>query len=394
MNPGCVRPCPDEGPGSGAAERAASGPSRALRERAPTHLANAAAMAAPAELTGASRDCTVSVRVVQGLLEAAEQVGIARAQLLEAARLHPRKWDAAETRIAMSDVYRLCELAMDLTRDPAFALHWAERLGDSTFVPISHLIAHSATLRQGFQSLAHFYRLLSDQPRHEVVEHGDKVTVRVLRLGCESLRVQRFCTEMMVVGFLRLLRHFCRSARPERVIFDYPAPPYEAEYLRVFGPCVFFEQRFTGIVFDRALLDAPAPYKDDDVHDALQALAEQRLLRITQRTPYALRVREFLVRQDWRQGADMQRVARALGLSVRSLRRRLADEGKSYSEIESDALATVAKHLLRDKQRTIQETAYEMGFADASSFHRAFKRWTGTTPSAFRQAQHGQHEAE
>jgi AraC-like DNA-binding protein len=52
--------------------------------------------------------------------------------------------------------------------------------------------------------------------------------------------------------------------------------------------------------------------------------------------------------------------------------------------VESDALATVARHFLRDKQLTIQETAYEMGFTNTSTFHRAFKRWTGTTPNASR----------
>ena len=83
----------------------------------------------------------------------------------------------------------------------------------------------------------------------------------------------------------------------------------------------------------------------------------------------------------------MNAAARALGLSVRSLRRRLAEEGRAYHDIASDALAAVAKQFLEDGQHTIQETAYEMGFSAPSTFHRAFKRWTGTTPTAYRQGQ-------
>jgi AraC-like DNA-binding protein len=83
----------------------------------------------------------------------------------------------------------------------------------------------------------------------------------------------------------------------------------------------------------------------------------------------------------------MSRVARTLGLSRRSLRRRLVSEGSSYKTIVKEALAIVAKHYLREKRLTIQETAYEMGFADTSTFHRAFKRWTGRTPSAYRETQ-------
>jgi AraC-like DNA-binding protein len=340
-----------------------------------------------AERMGATRESTVSIRVVSGLIEAVEQSGIARSQLLRAAQLAPEQLEASEARIPRSKVYRLCEVAMDLTNDPGLGLHWAERLSEGTFVPISHLIAHSASLRQGFASLAEFYRLLSDHASYQLVERDGKVTVYVDRLLGESLRVQRFTAEMMVVGFFRLIRNFRMHARPDCVSFAYREPDYHAEYARVFEQAVHFQQPFTGIVFDSALFDAPAPHKDEDVHEVLQALAKRRLLRITQRTPYAERVREHLVQHGSEPGQDMESVAHALGLSVRSLRRRLAAEGQSYADLVNEALAIVAKHMLRDKQRTIQETAFEMGFADTSSFHRAFKRWTGTTPGAYQEAQ-------
>jgi AraC-like DNA-binding protein len=79
----------------------------------------------------------------------------------------------------------------------------------------------------------------------------------------------------------------------------------------------------------------------------------------------------------------MNAVARSLGLSERSLRRRLADEGTTYNTIVSEALALIAKHLLQNKLLTIQEVSYRMGFADPKAFHRAFKRWTGETPTGF-----------
>jgi AraC-like DNA-binding protein len=169
--------------------------------------------------------------------------------------------------------------------------------------------------------------------------------------------------------------------------FAYAAPTYQAEYTRVFERAVLFEQPFTGIVFDRALLDLPAPHTDQDLHAAVRAVAERRLLEITQRTTFAQRVREYLVQKGGRHRTDMDEVARAVGLSVRSLRRRLTAEGSSYQAVASEALVVVAKHMLLHKQYTIQETAHAMGFSDARSFHRAFRRWTGATPSAYRRAQ-------
>jgi AraC-like DNA-binding protein len=330
---------------------------------------------------------TVSMRVVQALIGAVEQAGVARDELLRAAGLEAAQLEADEKRMTRSDVYRICELAIELTGDPALGLHWAERLTVNTFVPVSYLIAHSANLRTGFESLSRFARLLSDEPSYELIEQAGKLTVRCLGSDKESLRIQRFSAEMYLAGLYRVVRSFDLGARPERVSFAYAAPPYHEEYARVFDRPVHFEQPFTGIVFEQALLTSASPHRDQDIHDTLRALAERRMSRLTQGVPYALRARELLVQRGWPERMDMQTVARALGLSVRSLRRRLAAEGKSYSDIENDAFAIVAKQLLRDKRRTIQETAYDMGFSDTTTFHRAFKRATGTTPSKFRDDQ-------
>jgi AraC-like DNA-binding protein len=129
-------------------------------------------------------------------------------------------------------------------------------------------------------------------------------------------------------------------------------------------------------------MDTVSPYQDDDTHEALRTIAE-RHMSSSHKASVALRVREHLLQQRSGHRTEMSIVARALGLSVRSLRRRLADEGKSYSAVATDAFVMVAKHFLVDGQRSIQETAYEMGFSHCGAFHRAFKTWTGTTPRAF-----------
>lgn len=332
---------------------------------------------------GLKTGSTVSIRVMRALFEAVGQVGGPRLELLRATGLDADQLDDADARLPFGEIFRICELALDLTRDPALALHWGERLTSNSFVPVSHLISHAASLRQGFASLSQFERLLTDEPAFQLLEHGSQATLRCsLSLGSESARIQRFAAEMMLTGFFRLLRSFSPLARLARVSFIHPAPDYRAEYERIFEQPVYFEQPLNEFVFERVQLNAPSPYKDDDVHEALQTLAQDRIARLTQSTSYALRVRDFLVKQGWPKRTDMESVARGLGLSVRSLRRRLAAENKSYYDLENDALGIVARHFLRDRQLSIQETAYEMGFADTTAFHRAFKRWTGTTPSA------------
>jgi len=340
----------------------------------------------PAECANVPAESTVSVRVVRAMVEAVKQAGVPAARFLDFAQLAPEQLEAGEGRLPVSKVWALCELALDHTGDPALGLHWAESLGEGNFAPISNLLLNSATLRQGLALLSQFHRLLSDHVSHQLVERDDTATLEVAPLSGPSPRVQRFYSEMTVAGLSRLVRYIAAPEQPTRVCLAYAAPPYHAEYARICGGHVLFKQPFTGVVFDRALLDLPPPHKDQDVHQALLALAERRLLRITQRTPYVLRVHEHLIQQVNPLRVDMSAVARSLDLGIRALRQHLANEGKVYNEVADEAFAVVAKNLLREKRRTIQETAFEMGFSDASAFHRAFKRCTGTTPSAYREA--------
>lgn len=128
-----------------------------------------------------------------------------------------------------------------------------------------------------------------------------------------------------------------------------------------------------------------------DLRQALRRISERRVQRVTHSLPVSWRVREYLIEQGGKpRTADMPAVGRALGISTRSLRRRLHEEGVSFHDLAREASACVAKQLLQDKHWSIQEAAYEMGFAHTTTFHRAFRRWTGTTPNKFRQqAQHG-----
>jgi AraC-like DNA-binding protein len=242
-------------------------------------------------------------------------------------------------------------------------------------------------LRQALETMSTFERLLSDEPSIQISEDAHQVTVRCLRLHGEPASVQRLWAEMNMANLVRLLRPYGVHARLDRLCFAYAAPAHKREYGRIFGSAVRFDQAFTELVFDCRLMTTHSPHNDQEVYDALKALAERRMTKLIEEAPYALRARELLVQRWWASRCDMNSVARSLGLSVRSLRRRLAAEGKPYHAVEREALATVATHLLRDKRRTIRDIACEMGFSNAGTFHRAFRRWTGTTPSAYRKEQ-------
>jgi AraC-like DNA-binding protein len=356
-------------------------PPSALR----SHTSEGAPRLSPASTgpVGSTPEATVSMGLVRALLDALARQGVSRADVLDRAGLEPQRVDTPAARASRAELYRVTELALSLTNDPALGLRWAENVTDRTFAPLSHVIAHASSLRRGFELLAEFYPLLSDQVSYQVSETEEQVVLRApLPVGA-SEPVQRLTAELTLAGFWGFVRSFHPSASPIAVSFEYAAPAHRHEYSRWFNGKERFDQGETGIIFDRALLDLTSRYRDDEILEVMQKVAEQQLHQLVSGTPFAVRVRNHMAERATTERADMQSVARAMGLSERSLRRRLSAEETSFEALHTEAQGAAAKHLLAHQGRSIQEAAHEMGFSDASTFHRAFKRWTGMTPGAF-----------
>ena len=326
----------------------------------------------------------VSVAVARAMLDTACRSGIARAPLLAAARLSP-SWPAcAGARVPRSQVYALCEAALALSTDRALGLRWGEIVADQTFTVVSPLVTHAPTLGDAFGALLRFSKLLTDECGVQLLERNGRCVVQCPSLVAAPLPLRRLVTEMRVGGICRLIRSYCPTARLERVSFAYPSPSYHRQYTRAFDAAERFGCSANEIVFDAALMGVASERWESDLDEALRQVAERRLLSVLQQTPYAVRVREILTRDPTSHRLSMEGVATELEMSERSLRRYLMREGEAYPTIRTQAAVAVAARLLVEEGRTIQDTAYRMAFVDASSFHRAFKRWTGSTPREFR----------
>ncbi|MET0339458.1 MAG: AraC family transcriptional regulator [Polyangiales bacterium] len=332
----------------------------------------------------ALREQSVARSVLQGFAAVVERAGASSTDILRRARVEPLRHADATARVSMDRMYEACALALDLTANPALGLYWSAMLDVDAMLPVSHLVMHAKSPRDGLTAFARYHRLITDNRQCTLEESGSTATLRFDAFR-GTPQMQRFAAEVRVSVFLRFLHRY-RPRVPLIACFEHAAPSYAAEYVRVCGPNVRFAQPLTGIVVERAFLDRALDQRDGEVHDALQMLAEQRLARLDREVTHAERVRDVLVRQRSVQRMDMATTASALGTSARSLRRRLSAEGKSYQSVVDDALATVSKHMLVRERRSIDETSHALGFSDPRSFYRAFKRWTGSTPRAYRES--------
>jgi AraC-like DNA-binding protein len=312
--------------------------------------------------------------------------GISVATLVHGTRVPPELFGDRDGLVAEEDFDRLVGRAVALTGDDAFGLHWAERTSFAAFDVMGHVVAAVPTFGDAIDAILHLFPLISDGNELEL-RLEDKSAILDYRLRRAPPPSGYVREEFIVASSVRLLRLFAGAAgAPSSAHFTYPAPAHRSEYTRVFGGIERFEQPFTGIVFDRKLLEARQLRHDAELERDLRVHAEVRLRRSTIPHEYAKRVRECLLDGSLAGRTDMKAVAERLGMSERSLRRHLAADGVSFQDLRIEALSARAKLLLAKPVLQIKEIASTMGFSDATAFHRAFKRWTGMTAAAFRTA--------
>jgi AraC-like DNA-binding protein len=327
---------------------------------------------------------SLSIMLLHALVEGVEPAGVTRDELMRAASIDLDRLDDIDGRLDREEYDRVQIAALDLTGDEALGLHVGERVTARSFDVVADLASHAPTLRDAFQNFARFHRIVTDGPDTTLHEQNGVATVHY-QFPRSAPRCNRMRAEFAMVGFLRMVRTFTRrDDAAKAVYFEHDAPEYRIEYARIFGGAERFGHAFTGIEFDAALLDRSELARNGELYTVLESLAERKLSRVTREGGHAERLRDYLTRSALAERPQMDAVARSLGISVRSLRRRLDEEGVSFTSLLNEARATLAKRMLDDPRRSIYETAYAMGFSDPSAFHRAFKRWTGMTPTQYR----------
>jgi len=323
----------------------------------------------------------LAVRLPRGVLATLRDADVDVDRLLARAGIEPRDLDAP---LPMARIHEFLTLAFHAT-PPSFGLTAGsdirpELLGISGFAAMS-----SATFREALGRIARYKRLLT-RDRMLLVPGAGTTTLRLaVTDGASSYARQKVDAEIaFVVAFAR--RFTGADVQPARVAVEFPRPAYHAEYTRLFGRDVDFDQPATELVFRDVDLALPLLTSNRELSAIFLEKAEE-LLEATAGTAAdcATRVRIALRTSLRGEAPTIGDVARQLRSSARSLQRSLRDEGTSFQAIVDEVRLELARRYLKSRHVEIAEVSYLLGFAHPSSFQRAFKRWTEMTPDAYRE---------
>jgi AraC-like DNA-binding protein len=173
---------------------------------------------------------------------------------------------------------------------------------------------------------------------------------------------------------------------PTLVRFQHPQPADISEHLRIFRCPLLFEQADNALVYPKRLLSAPLGQADAQMRLMLDAYADRQLAELKQGDSLLIRARELLAAQLVAGPVNLSTLAAALALSPRTLQRRLAEAGLSFSQLLDETRQPLVLHYLGDPTLELADIAFLLGFSEAGSLARAFRRWTGQSPGDYRRS--------
>jgi AraC-like DNA-binding protein len=326
----------------------------------------------------------ISVAATTGLLEAIGNAGADPDQVLPALELDRTVLSNAEGFIPCSTFARLLEEAARATGDPCFGLHFGERFNIKNIGALAYVVLNSPTIAVADQHVARYLKLYNQAANvfFTVEEKRAYLQYVLVDLG---IAVPRQENEYSMVIRLNTIRMMVGSQwAPLEVRFAHEAPEQISEHLRIFGAAVLFGYPTNTFVIEREFLERQIPAADERLYEIMRRYLERILEEMPQEHEVLASVRRAIA-ESMREGdPNLARVAKKMAMSPRTLQRQLKEQGMEFKNLVDDTRRRFAQSYLRSRRNTLTEIAFLLGYSEASAFNRAFKRWTGTTPLAYR----------
>lgn len=335
---------------------------------------------------------TATIGLFRSIPEYCREIGVDISPVLKAAGLSEAQLTEIDNRISFEAYMGAFAVAAELSGDPFFGLHYGEQIKPGHYGIIG-MVAMSCSRAGELMELHRRYQsLVADN-----VTNSYETTERGVRMTCtpkvQDYNHSRLHFESAFSAWITLARWITglKDHYPLEVCFPYPAPDDLSEYHRVFGTQLLFDQAAATVLYDPELEDAPIPQSNPVLRRQLEAQARELLLKAgaNQSDPLLQEIQQLISNSLADGTPDIETTAEQLAMSTRALQRKLQEQGTNFSQMLDNTRQELGLNYIKQKHISLTEIAFLLGFSEQSAFNRAFKRWTGESPSAFRK-QHSQ----
>ena len=284
--------------------------------------------------------------------------------------------------LSILEMYALAEAAMDLSECPWLGLEVGQAQTVSSWGVLGYAIMSCASEREAVALGVQYYQAAPSLMRFDTQIVGDR-----LRLKMEQVHPNKgllpFCVEENLTGMSAASASYLQTPMaPLEVWVSYARPSYADMYDEILNCPVKFDQVET-VLWTRAPTDAPLRTSDPVSAQLCLKLVEQVLERNQSASSFEQEVRRLMLSKPGVM-PSMEDVAQALGMSLRTLRRRLFDLGTSFRKLQDEVRRDLTLDYLKNTPLNIDQIAHLVGYTETTNFRRAFKQWTGHPPSHYR----------
>jgi AraC-like DNA-binding protein len=318
---------------------------------------------------------TYSAGTARGILDALERLGHDRASLLSAAGMRPSDLDDPDARIPCAAMGALFCAAQQRRPVKDLPLRLAQETPLGAYPLLDYLIVTSATVGEGLRRFARHAFLIGAPVRIDV--HENETPIRVVIDNPEP--------EYTIALAVLHLRREADGALGAEYVSLTREPDDRAVFEEALGCPVRLSASWAGFALSPEAWRLPLRRRDPALQGVLEHHAADVLARIPSGDDVASGLRRILARRVAGGDTRVAGVAREMGMSSRTLQRRLANSGFSYQDLLDRSRCEAAEKHLGDASLSIAEVSWLLGYSEPSAFHRAFKRWQGLSPQAFRE---------
>lgn len=324
---------------------------------------------------------TIPIAFVHGMVSGILARGEPCDDLLQGAGIAPALLQQAGARVTADQYVALFRRLIEHLDDEAIGF-LSRPLKRGSFALMARSALGATTLEVAQRRVASAFRLLQDDVLLEPLREGGLAGL-ALRLTDPAMPRQVFLHELLLRIFWRLLAWLAGGQLPvARFDFAFESPAYAAGYGKVFPAELRFGRPQSAFWFDAALLQQPVR-RDETALRAFMADAHANVIVPRRTDVVSTRVRSHLqaAQPAW---PDLAATADALHMAASTLQRRLAMDGTSFQSLKDELRRDLAIVRLHTSTASLSALADELGFADSTAFQRAFKKWTGSAPGAYR----------
>lgn len=290
--------------------------------------------------------------------------------------------DLSHGRVTLDQIVTLYQLAAVETGDEMMGL-WSRPIRPRALQHLLTSVREANSLPSALYRFSTFWNLLLDDYQFVLTE--SETTLELTLQSEREAPVQRFGHMLILKLAHGLMSWLSDGEVPMKAVnFAFQRPAFAQDYAIIFPATVQFDQPATSVSFD---LDALGPTEIRSTAELdlfLENAPRDWIFTRSRAHTRSLRLRSILSQAGW-ENANLSDAAQAMHMTPRTLMRKLEADGTSFQDIKDALRRDIAIRHLQKGENSVEAIAYEVGFSSAANFHRAFQRWTGNTPSFYRQ---------